>query len=316
MKSYTSSYKPLGAYSFEFVDKDGNTITEIFFSLPPESISISEKTRSEISKTIGGGYITDFGNDFKEITITGSLHFYQVLSRMNPNSPQWDFSSTDELMLIDGYSEFEKIRYAVIRYRDYTITPKNKKSNELFFDLARIDTLILKERVNKTQNALYPNIEMVFHDYDMDEHWKVKVNSFSINRDKSDPFSVKYEISLTAYEKHLSLPHIGYSEIRKTSYEILLDYDNLRKQISDMAIFIEPPNVDINSIRENIELYLPSIDITNMNFDLELYQLNQKLRIYLLYMQVAINKVKDGILSLEDALNEVYNEIRNIWLIN
>jgi len=314
MKSYSSNYTPRGAYSFEFVDNNNNTITEIFFSLPPENISVTEKTRAEVLKTIGGGYVSDFGNDFKEITIHGSLHFYQVLSRINPLAAQWNFHDSDEMFLIDGYSEFEKIRYALIRYRDYTLTPKNKTGNELFFDLARLDTLILKEHVNKKKDALYPKIEMVFHDYDLDEHWKVLVNSFNVSRDKSDPFSVKYEISLTAYEKHLSLPHTGFSEIKKSVYDILLDYENLRKQIQEMTIILDPPDYDINriTIQDAFNLFLPNLDISEINFDSELYQLNQKIRLTLFYISAAINDVRSGRSNLEDALTNAYNQIKNL----
>lgn len=77
---FGTAYEPTAAFSFEFIDRtQGTTIgKEIFFLLPPEEYSMTEGYRVTLTKTAGGGWIDDFGNDFKKIRLAGSLYSYYI----------------------------------------------------------------------------------------------------------------------------------------------------------------------------------------------------------------------------------------------
>ena len=68
--------------------------------------------------------------------------------------------------------------------------------------LSGVDSLksFVVGQIDSGDGALADAVELVFHDYDYDEHFKVKVELLSMSRSKDDPWSVKYDISLKAYE--------------------------------------------------------------------------------------------------------------------
>jgi len=204
MKALHGNYEPTGVYSFEFRKVGGDIITEIFMLLPPESITVSEPQRSEIVPTLGGGYIVDFGNEYKEISISGQSHFFYVGSTRKPAS---QLGRSFEILpenLIDGFSEFIKLRYLISRYRDYTLTPDSRVISPDFSlrDLASVEALktFVKGAVEDGDGALIDQIELLWHDYDADDHFKVKVERFSMSRNKDDPHTITYDLSLIAYE--------------------------------------------------------------------------------------------------------------------
>ena len=109
-----------GLYSFEFVDAHRNTITEIFFMMPPKSKSVSEGTRTSINPTFGGNFVTDAGNSIKTISLSGECWRPHVGTTDNPlmSSSGKDLPTN----MISGGAEFLKIRFMLSRYRDYTLT--------------------------------------------------------------------------------------------------------------------------------------------------------------------------------------------------
>jgi hypothetical protein len=214
-KAIGVAYEPTNAYSFEFRTSKGGFITEVFMLLPPESYEVTEPTRSTLTKTIGGGYLKDFGNDFKEINIRGSSHFFYLGS---PSNKGESFTRRDDF--INGYEEFMKLRFLISRYRDYTLTPGGNlgrlvvptifgSNNSLFPVLA----LANKVRTNLIQNknATYDEIELIWHNYDDDDHFKVRVANFQSSRSKEDPFSVNFNIVLEAYE--IDANRSGFSNV-------------------------------------------------------------------------------------------------------
>jgi LysM repeat protein len=225
IKAIYGTFVPTGVYSFEF-RHNGKTITEIFFTLPPESVSVSEPQRSALMPTLGGGYLVDFGNEFKDIHISGSSHFYFAGSERNPIAMRPPAGAND---LVDGYSEFLKLRFMVSRHRDYTLTPRGKLKAPDFSSAGLTSTQALKDFVRKhiksKDGALADNVEMIYHDYDYDDHFKVKVENLQMSRDKSDPFTVKYDISLKAYQVDTKNADaiLGTPEVLLTSAEWVND---------------------------------------------------------------------------------------------
>jgi hypothetical protein len=189
-----------GLYSFEFVDKNRNTITEIFFMIPPKSKNVSEPTRSTTNPTLGGNYNTDAGNGTKTITLTGELYFPYIGSPDNPVARD----NANLKNTIDGLNEFFKLRYILMRYRDYTLTRNaqiyspasvlslSKETNTLYKKIAKN----IKEKIG----ALYDEVKLIFHDYDMDDHWYCRIDNFSSNQSSEKYIAIEYTINMECSE--------------------------------------------------------------------------------------------------------------------
>jgi len=192
-----------GLYSFQFLDAARDTITEIFFMIPPKTKTMDESTRSSSVATFGGNFINDAGNSIKQVTLSGDLFFPYVGDTKNPvaRSPEQNGQ------LLNGYEEFMKLRWMLIRYRDYTMTKNGVISDPgiaLSADGPKIQALYSHVSKNLTDKigALYDTVELVFHDYDMNDHYFCKVNSFSSNQSDSKYNAVNYTIQLECYEPY------------------------------------------------------------------------------------------------------------------
>lgn len=76
----------------------------------PEDMSFSEASKSSATETLGGGYITDFGSAFKEVTIQG-ITGYKARSNV-------------EGVLRDGYTEFLHLRNNIYRRYIESVDPE------------------------------------------------------------------------------------------------------------------------------------------------------------------------------------------------
>jgi hypothetical protein len=253
MQAITGNYTPSNAYSFEFRTKKGGFITEIFFVIPPEDYSVSEPWRGELVPTVGGGYHADFGNDFKTITVKGSSHFYFAASARTGNTYQGNYSDA-----INGFEEFIKLRFLVSRYRDYTLSKGSKLGRFTFpvalaqnASLASSMALVTKVRtyIGQRVGALTDQIEMYWHNYDDDDHFKVKIDSWETSRSKSDPFTVNWNISMRAME--IDTKRTGYvfsqgvTYIKKTTPDVIRSVSTfiggLAPAASPTQVAITPP---------------------------------------------------------------------------
>ena len=143
IKQLTGEVTFTGLYSFEFVDKKRNTITEIFFMIPPKRKGMEEPTRSTTNPTLSGNYNTDAGNGTKTITLSGELYFPYIGSSDNPVAR--DNKGLENT--IDGLSEFYKLRWMLVRYRDYTMTRNS-----------RMDVPTLAMNASQEVKALYKKV--------------------------------------------------------------------------------------------------------------------------------------------------------------
>jgi len=251
LKALHGFYTPTGMYSFEFKQTNGKPICEIFFILPPGSVTVTESPRSELIPTLTGGYLADFGNDFKDIQIQGETHFYYAGSTRNPAK---EYGSTDNVNVedfVDGYSEFIKLRFMISRYRDYTMTKNGKLSNAPSFNLKSLaQTRALKNfvtnQLRNKESALSDKIEMIWHDYDYDDHYKCKVESLSMPRDKSDPWTVQYNIILKGYEVDTKASIISkYSKtVKKSVAQLMQDVSNISGVVHEQTI---PSSITVNN---------------------------------------------------------------------
>jgi hypothetical protein len=247
-----------GLYSFEFVDKNKNTITEIFFMCPPKRKSVEEPTRSTTVPTLGGNYNNDAGNATKNITISGDLFFQYIGS---PDNPIARFN-TDLENQIDGLNEFFKLRWMLISYRDYTLTPNAKlKSPTALMNLSgEIASLYsaVSERLSKKAGALYDEIQLIFHDYDMDDHYYCRVDNFSSNQDDTRYNAINYTINIECYEPNSK--QIFKSQTKKPTNELVNIISN---QITDLNFDGKLEDIQ-DEIGYNIDFLLTSLTIQNV----------------------------------------------------
>jgi len=276
LKAIYGTYVPTGVYSFEF-----KGVAEIFFLLPPESITVSEGQRAELLPTLGdgAGYLCDYGQEFKDIAISGSLNFFYGGSTRNPIDRVPD-SAVD---LVDGYSEFIKLRFMLSRYRDYTMTKKGKLIAPDFSLPGLASVKKLKGWVNKQvrdkSGALADQVDLIWHDYDYDDHFKVKVDTFSLTRSKDDPWTVNYDISLKAYAVD---DRTGKIELKSPETK-----ENTAQQIDTATLLMESVDVELpDSLKKDIGRYL----------------LDQKLSTAKSYLTWANGMIKAGVMTPERAL--------------
>lgn len=189
-----------GLYSFEFVDKSRNTITELFFMLPPKTKNMSESTRSSTVPTLGGNYNVDGGNATKTVTLTGDLYFPYIGSPDNPVAR--DNAGLENTL--NGLEEFLRLRWMLIRYRDYVMTKDAKMTvptdvMSVSKEISQLYKKISKKVKNKT-GALYNEIQLIFHDYDLDDHFYCRVDNFSANQTQDKHIVIEYTITIECYE--------------------------------------------------------------------------------------------------------------------
>jgi hypothetical protein len=147
-----------------------------------------------------GGHIGDAGNDFKTISITGELYEYGVV---NPDNPLGVFFRPSPRNST-GLEEFFKLRYMLMRYRDYTMTRKGKLLAPNFNTPATRSVNALQKYVSKQienqLGALADEIRTVWHCEDKGDHFFVKISEFSYDVSADKQFTIIFNATLEAYE--------------------------------------------------------------------------------------------------------------------
>lgn len=258
-----------GLYSFEFVDNNRNTITEIFFMVPPKSKSTSESTRSSTIATLGGNYNVDGGNATKDITLTGELYFPYVGSPDNPVAR----NNTGLENTLNGMEEFEKIQWMLIRYRDYTMTKDARMDIPIStMNASKELTALYKniaKRVHDKTGGLYDTVKLIFHDYDMNDHFYCRVDNFSSNQTDTKHIAIEYTISIECYEPDYKQRSTGI-QTKKTTNESTDIINSQMQQIDFDSSFdviqaeLGSDIVFINS-SQNISIIIDEINVENEN---------------------------------------------------
>ena len=200
--------------------------------LPPKSKSVSEPTRSTTVPTLGGNFNNDAGNATKTITLNGKLHFPYVGSPDNPVARD----NAGLQNTIDGLNEFFKLRWMLVRYRDYTMTRKGRMTVPSSVMNLSPQIVALYEQVSKKVKskigALYDEVQLIFHDYDMDDHWYCRVDNFSSNQVDTEHIAVSYTITLECYEPDDAQKTIAVSQTKKSTNESVNDINNQFQDIN------------------------------------------------------------------------------------
>jgi hypothetical protein len=258
-----------GLYSFEFMDKNGTTITEVFLMIPPKSKSVTESTRSTTVPTLSGNYNNDAGNSTKNITLSGDLYVPYVGSPDNPVAR--DNSGLKNT--IDGLNEFFKLRWMLVRYRDYTMTKKAVMTvpstvMNLSPQISALYSAIEKKLNSEKVGALYDEIRVIFHDYDMDDHWFCRVGKFSSSQSAEKHIAISYTIELECYEPAIGRGIMSVTQVKKPTNELTnmvsnqLQSVNFSEQFSDIQADIGY-NAAFVSTSVNIEEMISSVKDEN-----------------------------------------------------
>ncbi len=251
-----------GLYSFEFVDATRNPITEIFFMIPPKTKSVEEPTRSSTIPTLGGNYNLDAGNGTKNITIGGELCFPYVGSPDNPIAPD----NTNLEHTLNGFDEFFKLRWMLLRYRDYTMC-RNQKLTIPISLLSKSPQILalytaVSKRMSKKIGALYDQVQLIFHDYDMDDHYYCRVAKFSSNQSDSKYLAISYTIQIECTEPATKYNISGGETAKPETNQLVYDFTNLLGDIN-FAEYLDSIQADIgynSNILVNAEIVSSQID--------------------------------------------------------
>jgi len=261
LKLLGNEYTPTAAFSFEFFERTSSGAIgsklgeEIFFLLPPEEYSMSEGYKVTVTKTSGGGWVDDFGNDFKTLRLSGSLHsYYSGYPVSKPNIESGALSSAKDFVKktgegiiqqgkrlgnsllntvginipglagLSGLDEFFKLRWIVSRLRDVYIGDQGQQIfSKAPNDISDLNTILSLEG----GNALYDKLVIVYHDYDDNNHYEVIFTNFTMNRTKDDPFTINYTIEMTCMREFKNI-YLGLGKVTKkeSPFEIIDDFRN------------------------------------------------------------------------------------------
>jgi len=240
-------FEPKGLFSFEFANRlfPWIPVAELFFLLPPESYSIKENYKVNVTKTISDFYVDDFGIDTQDISLSGSLWSYwfgSLPDKLDMSSPRSILRSLSPSGIVggaqsllhklagsnqlSGIQEFFKLKFILARFRDdkthWQDTP---------FEIPGITQLFVLARLGLN---LYKDIKVVYHDYDDHNHYEVIINSFTFSRDAKDPFTLNYSIQMTGVKvAHPlgELPPGGFLQTKERPTEFL---DEIKGKFLDL----------------------------------------------------------------------------------
>lgn len=240
-----SGYNPSGAFAFEIRKKNPVTgqfanvaLAKTFFMLAPESMTITEGYKIKVNKTISGAWVDDFGNDVKKISISGSLYsFFFGTARTNLDA----YLNTEIASFVTGnyaINEFFKLRFIVSRFRDSWAGIETSREmfdvSKNFPSLIPFTKEINKIRINKGNP--YEEFSFIFRDYDDGNHFEVIFDKFDMRRDKSDPFTVNYNIEMTAINRINTRLRFANRFLRGGIKETAIQFSNANLQALNTLI--------------------------------------------------------------------------------
>lgn len=134
------------SFLFEVVDSNSQRIEASFtLILPPQSYSIKEKQRVNITKTFGNAFVDDYGPDNLELTIkgiSGTAHVFPTFKTTGISSGITTFDSNERVLNLTqqnspngftGKSAFYHFRDNIMRYKD---NPNFDQKELRVYDLA------------------------------------------------------------------------------------------------------------------------------------------------------------------------------------
>lgn len=145
VKDTTLAKKRFYRYSFE-LRKDG--VGSVHFHtmlINPEEMSMDEPTRASVTQTLGGAFVTDFGQGLSSVTISGTTGY-----RKQTNA---------EGQTVDGFEEFMNFREHI--YRTFIASSDSNEKMHLFWynwedaEFYEIQPMSFRLQRSRSQPLLY-----------------------------------------------------------------------------------------------------------------------------------------------------------------
>lgn len=274
-------FKPTALYSFEYIPRQRkNDKVEMFMLVPPEQYSMQYGYRMTVHKTIGSTVVDWSGVDNPVIQLGGSLWSYwldqlpapfgnNLLGNGKAGAILNNFASGlvnkaatalasavsnfFPLNQMSGLDEFFRIKFMLYDFwqKDGLALEPGLTSDQLV--PTSLNTLgqlpvdgifggMRKLAKMSLDNNLY-DIQFVYHDYDDNIHWEVVPQNFQVSRDKNDPFTARWSVSL-----------VGIRDVRKQPYFVppiskKFSADQAMKDIATALVTVNPVNVFQRSVQ-------------------------------------------------------------------
>jgi hypothetical protein len=192
---------------------------------PPTAKTVTEGTRASVVPTLSGNYVIDGGNATKTMDLSGEIYLFLNEAEKNHLWSGTKFYEEETGNRVIGLEEFLKLRWSLIRYRDYTMKKNGKLDVPLFIIgntwVKKLYDTVAKNLKKKygSVGGLYDQLQLIVHDYDMDDHFYCKVNSFTWSQSAERSLFVKYDLSLECYDVDDRQSTKKKAESRKLSIE-------------------------------------------------------------------------------------------------
>jgi len=230
----SKNFQPSGIFSFEFRERlNPFFVTEITLLLPPESSQISYGYRLTVHKTIGGTTFDFMGTDNPEISISGSLWSPWIDILPDPFGSGVAMQTLRGGTLADiaalaskavqsffplnqmsGLDEFFRIKYMLFDFFSKDAKFAMPVSLDAYGPLPGLHFMVYWTIVGKNNLR---DIQLIYRDYDDDVHWEVVPRNLEVKRDKNDPYTVNWSISLIGIKDLRLLPLFVISLSKKVN---------------------------------------------------------------------------------------------------
>jgi len=180
------------SFLFEIVDSATENILESFtLVLPPQSYSIKEKQRVNITKTFGNAFIDDYGPDNLELTIkgiSGTAHVFPTFQTKGASQGSNTFATAIKLVPQSGTSLSGKSAGT-------GVNPTTGYRHKEAFYYFRDKIMRYKDQPD------YDKKEMRVYDLADNQAYKCVLLEFSVDRSADKPLHYPFTISLFVYAR-------------------------------------------------------------------------------------------------------------------
>lgn len=280
------------AYLLEF-KKDGVLKDAFTFSVPPESEDFSFPQRKNETKTFGGGVVSDYGNDFVQISLSGSTINQEVKLIYKSKLGAAEMTGEEEIFylrdLLKKYGSAENLQGKEVYLYSLNGGGKYVKNNPKW--------------------------------------WKIYVGQLDITRSKDKPFCYNYKFTATGNPEVNSKPGLisqfieswqtkfeGFISVLNTGADVLQSLGGgFLTDLSNLINTLKQQVVSLNSAVSNYADVLNGIIDQTEGLVLDSVSLGDKvLWSGLRYYPTLVADVWNNCLDVKNTVNQIYELCSNI----
>jgi hypothetical protein len=223
----------------EIWSKDNNAMPErsYWMPLPPQSLMITENSRSTITSTFGGVFVDDFGAGTAEIVISGITSFRPFSARAG--------DGYGKVLSQSGLEAFEYLRDEIFRYKRYGSDAEYGKYYVKFYDYT--DSINKNLQSRKSRHA---------------SGWICALpNSIEASKSKDAPSQTSWTLNLTGIRPTDKPESNDYgSDILNGLNALDEVISSARTAINDILDYLRAPGVYMVRIRSSANNILGLLD--------------------------------------------------------